>query len=237
MQLSAKISHNSLNSAGVLIPIVLEYMTPSSVLDIGCKHGEWLSVFQRHGIADVQGLDRARWRAEVLIDPATFRVVDLSKPFSIDRRFDLSVCVEVAEHLPESAAEPLVRELTAAAPVVLFSAALPGQGGHGHVNEQPHAFWDSLFAGRDFVKMDCLRPRIWQDARVAWWYRQNIFLYASAEGLARWPALRDESQRARATDMKLVHADVLREQASVRRTLLHNLQRITPGIRRRPWYS
>ena len=105
------------------------------------------------------------------------------------------------------------------------------------MNEQPHAFWDNLFASRGFAKIDCLRPRIWQDARVACWYRQNIFLYAGTEGLARWPALRDEYQRARATDMKLVHVDVLRQQGSMRGVLRHYLQRITPGVRCGPWYS
>ena len=227
-------SRNSLESAGVVVPMLFEYVAAHSVLDCGCKHGEWLSVFRQHGSREVRGFDRGVW--ELLIDESEFKEVDLSRPFSIDRTYDLSMSIEVAEHLPSGAAAPLVEALTTAAPVVVFSAALPGQGGHGHVNEQPHAYWHALFEDRGFMKIDCLRPRIWQDPRVAWWYRQNMFIYANDDALVRYPALRVEAERARATDLKLVHEEVLEQQAPVRETLRRPLRRMgfaTP----RAWYA
>jgi hypothetical protein len=230
------VSRNSLESAKVVVPLLLEYVTAASVLDCGCKHGEWLSVFQQHGTKEVQGFDRGQYERYLIINRSDFRVVDLSRPFSIDRQYDMSMCIEVAEHLPPGAAAPLVRALTAAAPVVVFSAALPGQGGHGHLNEQPHAYWDGLFAGRAFIKIDCVRPRVWQDPRVAWWYRQNMFIYANAEALTRSPALRAEAERERASDLRLVHEGVLHQQAPVREALRRPFARI--GLARaRAWYA
>jgi hypothetical protein len=228
------ISQNSLESARVVVPLLLEYVPASSVLDCGCKHGEWLSIFRQQGTREVQGFDRPVW--ELLINDADFKEVDLSRPFVVDRTYDLSMCIEVAEHLPRTAAAPLVEALTTAAPVVVFSAALPGQGGKGHLNEQPHAYWDALFAGRGFKKIDCVRPRIWQDPRVAWWYRQNMFIYANDHALACYPALRAEAERSRATDLRLVHEEVLEQQAPVREAIKRPLRRM--GVpTSRAWYS
>ena len=68
-----------------------------------------------------------------------------------------------------------------AAPTVLFSAALPGQGGTHHINEQWHGYWHRLFSQRGFDCFDVLRPRLCSNRDVAWWFRQNIFMYAARE--------------------------------------------------------
>src|SRR4029079_10313289 len=170
-------SLNSLGAARIVVPIVLEYAPARSVVDFGCKHGEWLSVFREHGCDRLLGFDQAKRITQgLLIDEREFTVADLRQPLLLQQRFDLAVCIEVAEHLPESAAAGLVKTLTRVAPIVLFSAALPGQGGHGHLNEQPRGYWDDLFRGDGYTAVDCLRPRIWQNAEVAWWYRQNLFM-------------------------------------------------------------
>jgi hypothetical protein len=203
-------SENSLGSARVVIPLLATLLEIRSVVDLGCKHGEWLSVFREHGITDITGFDRSLHTGTIIIPAASFNAVDLTRPFAIGRTCDLSMCIEVAEHLTADAAAPLVEALTTAAPVVLFSAGIPGQGGHGHVNEQPHGYWHTLFAARGFHKLDCIRPAIWQDRRVAWWYRQNMFLYASDPALAANPRLRAEFDRRPADDLHLLHDDVLR---------------------------
>jgi hypothetical protein len=205
-------SVDSLDSGTVVVPLVMRMIQPTSVVDFGCKLGEWLSIFREYGVTDVLGMDRPSRETHLVIPPAQFRSVDLRQPVALDRTFGLAVCMEVAEHLPATAAVLLVRELTAAASVVLFSAALPDQGGHGHVNEQPHEYWHSLFARHGYVTIDCIRPRIWQNAQVAYWYRQNAFVYASREGLEAHPALKAEYDRGAASDMHLIHSDVLRNQ-------------------------
>ncbi len=97
----------------------------------------------------------------------------------MDRRYDLAVCLEVAEHLPEASASKLVRQLTSAAPAVLFSAAVPGQGGTNHINEQWPDYWDGLFGRHKLIRLDPIRRQVWQDQRGAWYYQQNLFLYGT----------------------------------------------------------
>lgn len=213
------VSRHSVDSADVIIPILREYMEIGSVIDFGCKHGEWLRGFRNHGATRVFGLDRRNKTELLLIDPSEFRAADFSQPIGVEERYDLAVCIEVAEHLPEAAAAPLVRTLTEVAPVVLFSAAVPEQGGHGHLNEQPRGYWTALFEARGFKSLDCIRPRIWQDPRVAWWYRQNLFLYASADAIRRSDALGREAERPIADDMDILHKDVIRRRASIRASL------------------
>ena len=73
-------SEDSLTSAAVIVPIVMRFVEPSSVVDVGCKLGEWLSLFREHGVREVLGLDRHRRADAVIIPPAAFRTVDASRP-------------------------------------------------------------------------------------------------------------------------------------------------------------
>jgi SAM-dependent methyltransferase len=194
-------------SAEVVVPIVLDLVRPASVVDVGCGRGAWLAVFRRHGVADVLGVDGAYVdRGSLVIPTESFLAADLSHPTDVGRGFDLALCLEVGEHLPESAAPALVETLTSAAPAVLFSAAIPGQGGVGHVNEQWPGYWAELFARRGYLPFDVLRPRLWEDRRVAVWYRQNAFLYARPE-LAAERAWATEAATGDAV-RRLVHPDL-----------------------------
>ena len=220
------LSANSLRSADIVVPAVLRFVRAQRVVDFGCKHGEWLTVFRRYGASTVLGFDQQIRAGRLIINRSEFRVADLNTPTSLAERFDLAVCIEVAEHLQESSAAPLVHTLTSVAPVVLFSAAIPGQGGHGHHNEQPRAYWHALFGEHGFRPIDCLRPQIWQDPRIAFWYRQNLIFYASAAGLEQYPALALEAQKEIASDLDLIHVAVLhppsvaeRIKAAVRRVV------------------
>ncbi len=171
-----EIIHNS-SAASEVLPIVFDIFRPSSVLDIGCGLGNWLEVSKRLGVNEIIGVDGTYVNRKLLkIAPEEFVESDLQKGISLGRRFDLGICLEVAEHLPESSAETLVRSLTYHADVLLFSAAIPGQGGQFHLNEQWPAYWQNLFFRNDFVFVDCLRNKIWMNEKVEWWYRQNIFL-------------------------------------------------------------
>ena len=109
----------------------------------------------------------------------------------------------------------LVTRLTAAAPLVLFSAAIPGQPGIRHVNEQWPSYWRRLFAEQGFEQLDPLRREIRHDRRVKWWYRQNLLLYASKAAIAETPRLQEEATRAPRAELEWVHRRVL-ENALVR---------------------
>jgi SAM-dependent methyltransferase len=183
-------------SAALIAPMVLDLVHPRSVVDVGCGSGGWLAAFQRLGIEDVLGLDSEQARSSGLaIPPERFRTADLERAVSVERRFDLVVSLEVGEHLPAEAAETFVDSLTRLGPVILFSAAIPFQGGTGHVNEQWPEYWLRLFAARGFTAIDCLRERIWDHAEIEWWYAQNAVLYVEAGALERYPELSSIQQR------------------------------------------
>jgi SAM-dependent methyltransferase len=166
------------SSASVIVPIVIECLQPTSVLDVGCGRGTWLRAFLDHGVSDIVGVDGPHVDVKQLeIPESAFIARDLREPLALDRRFDLVISLEVAEHLDAELASPFVATLVARAPAVLFSAAIPFQGGAGHVNEAWQSTWAAAFAVHGFRPVDLVRPRVWDDDRVAFWYAQNTLLY------------------------------------------------------------
>jgi SAM-dependent methyltransferase len=169
----------SQTSAEVIVPLVVDWVNPTSVLDVGCGRGTWLAAFAANGVENILGLDGDYVEREALdISADAFRSTDLAAPPDLDRRFDLAISLEVGEHLPARHADDFVAYLTRSAPVVLFSAAVPGQGGVHHVNEQWPRYWAERFAGHGYQPLDVVRPRVWDDGRVAFFFAQNMVLYA-----------------------------------------------------------
>jgi SAM-dependent methyltransferase len=185
-----QIGARSRRSADVVLPEILRLVPATSVVDIGCGTGAWLAAAQGLGASDILGLDGDYVPREQLLIPAdAFRPHDLTMPVTLPRRYDLAMSLEVGEHLPAASAQTLVASLVAAAPVVLFSAAIPGQGGEGHVNEQWPGYWSALFAAHGWFAWDVLRPRLWMRDDVDWWYRQNALLFVSPEAIRANAAL------------------------------------------------
>jgi hypothetical protein len=148
----------SRRSAQVVVPIVLQMLHPKSVVDVGRGDGTWLSVFRELGIRETVGLDGDYVdRRQLQIPQDQFEATDLSSPFGLPRTFDLAMSLEVAEHLPPQSAEGFVDCVTQLAPLVLFSAAIPRQGGTQHLNEQWPEYWAALFRARDYLPIDCIR--------------------------------------------------------------------------------
>lgn len=189
-------------SARVVVPIVLDLLAPSSVVDVGCGLGTWLRVFREHGVEDVVGVDGDYVvRAGLSIPPDRFVAHDLAQPLELGRTFDLAVSLEVAEHLPEAAAQTFVDSLSRLAPAILFSAAVPSQDGVNHVNTQWPTYWRALFAPRGFRLVDYVRPLIWENGDVEFWYRQNVLLFAQPEVVEAHPVLATEAQVRRPLDV------------------------------------
>jgi hypothetical protein len=201
----AEIAAGSRRSAAVVLRTLMDLVPAASIADVGCGTGAWLNVARDLGVEDVRGVDGPWLRPEDAEVPAELvSSADLTDPFDFGRRFDLALSLEVGEHLPPSGARPLVATLVGAAPIVAFSAAIPGQGGTAHVNEQWPSYWAELFAEHGYEPVDCVRPVIWNDERIEWWYAQNLVLYGSPEALDELPALRDHPHRG-ATPLALVH--------------------------------
>lgn len=208
------ISAGSCASAEVIVPMVMELVAPKSVVDVGCGIGVWLEVFERHGVARVCGIDGAYVELDRLrIDRRSFVAADLSV-LSTSRenggwpalgRFDLAVCLEVAEHIEPGASEALVHRLCALSDVVMFSAATPYQGGEGHINERWPSFWYELFEARGHRLIDVIRSRVWSDRRVEPWYQQNVVIYASERAIEASARVREARAQTRPEQLSMVH--------------------------------
>ena len=173
------VAPGSRSSAAVVVPLVDKLVGPGSVLDVGCGVGTWLAEWESRGVTDVFGLDGEYVdKSSIQISLEKFRSMDLRNPFSMGRQFGLVECLEVAEHIEEPHADTLVESLTSHAGTILFSAAIPGQTGYHHVNEQWPSYWIAKFAKFGFLPFDVIRPRIWTDRHVEVWYRQNILLFS-----------------------------------------------------------
>jgi predicted nucleic acid-binding Zn-ribbon protein len=138
------------------------------------------------GVTDVAGLDGDYVDRNMLMIPeANFRPTDLRRRITMDRRFDLAISMEVAEHLPYHRSETFVRDLVALSDVVLFSAALPYQGGVDHINEQWLEFWAVLFQRYGYLPCDVFRRQFWGDHAVEFWYSQNLMVFCTKEHAAK----------------------------------------------------
>ncbi len=176
----------SAHAARRIISAVRTILPVQSVIDIGCARGTWLREWQAQSVDDVIGVDGDYVDRNALeIDPRCFVVHDLATPFNLGRRFDLAQSLEVAEHLPPARAAAFVADIVAHAPVVLFSAAAPGQGGENHLNERTGAYWQGLFLNHDYVAIDCLRPLLARERDIPAWYRYNLVLYVQRGSLER----------------------------------------------------
>jgi SAM-dependent methyltransferase len=187
-------------SAEAVLSAALAVLPPvRSAVDIGCGVGTWLACLRSKGAEEILGLD-GPWMDPVhlIIPREAFRHADLGQPIRLERRFDLALSLEVAEHLPPGRAGSFVADLCALADFVLFAAAIPHQGGVGHVNEQWPAYWAALFAKRGYAPVDAVRPRVWDDGAVQVWYRQNTLLYAKRTRLP-------EVKAPEAVPMALIH--------------------------------
>jgi SAM-dependent methyltransferase len=147
-------------------------------VDVGCGVGTWLAEFRRRAVEDVLGVDGAYVERSMLEIPAErFVAGNLDESLALGRRFDLALSLEVAEHLPPASADAFVASLTSLGPIVVFSAAIPGQGGNGHVNEAWPESWARRFAARGYRWADPLRTLFWNDPRVEPWYAQNLLVF------------------------------------------------------------
>jgi len=172
----------SILSAKEVVPLIINILDPKSVVDLGCGTGTWLSVFLESGISDILGID-GPWARNVqkLIPETKFVYSDLSEPIQIEKKFELAISLEVAEHLPEKKADQFIKSLTGLSPVVLFAAAIPGQGGTNHINERWPSYWVNKFQNYKYDVFDIIRRQIWNNVNIEPYYRQDVFIFVQKD--------------------------------------------------------
>lgn len=200
MQQSA---HLTRSSAEVLLQPFMQ--TGYAVVDFGCGRGDWLKAALSMGASAVQGVE-AKFECVEPIDVPVFYGDLASGEINLERKFDIGVCVEVAEHLPPHSARGLVRNITRHCDMVIFTAAAPGQGGVFHLNERPPKYWSDMFIDEGFTCYD-IREEFWDNAKIEAWYRQSLLIFER-----KGKHLVPEAFRNKATkDPKhLIHPDIFK---------------------------
>jgi SAM-dependent methyltransferase len=179
-----ELSGPNYRAAQLVLPHVLEIVgRPSSVLDIGCGVGTWLRAIRDYvPDAIVVGVDHPDVPSDLLmISSEEYVAMDLSDGIDLGRTFDLAISLEFLEHVDKRYTETLINSLAKHSNTILFSAAIPGQGGTHHVNENWPAYWIDEFRKKDYICNDIIRPMIWTDEEIPFWYRQNIMLFTKSE--------------------------------------------------------
>ena len=166
-------------AANVIMPYLMETLSPKSIVDIGCGQGLFLEHAEKNGI-DVCGVD-GDWVEKERLRITNFINADLSAPLELSRKYDLAISFEVAEHINEKYADIFVDNITKLSDVIAFSAAVPGQGGVGHVNEEYAGYWIEKFNKRGYKASNVLRRKFWEESSISPWRRQNMILFAKHE--------------------------------------------------------
>ena len=172
-----------------LAALVIDRFAPRTVADIGCGDGKLLAALKRAAPeiretgydSSAAALSAARQRgvrAEQFDLAFSGRRASEALAARV-RGCDVAISLETAEHLPPWSARPLVHVLTQA-PVVVFSAAQPMQGGTLHMNERPQRYWDARFAAAGFAVHPgdaAFRADVSQ-LDLPWWSARNIRIYS-----------------------------------------------------------
>ena len=203
---------SNISSAETIVPMLIDYVHPASVIDIGCATGVWLNQFKLNAQNRVRvcGVD-GEWLKDCssfLNDDEIvyFDLEDTNAPFPVKDRFDLAICLENAEHISRNRADFLIDTLTKLTDIVYFSAATPFSGGQHHVNERWQSYWLNKFKDRGFICCDVIRPRTWNNRRVAYFYSQESFLYVSENAIGKYPDLKAASGDIKFVDV--VHPEL-----------------------------
>ena len=158
---------------------IVAFLRPTSVVDYGCGVGWVLFYLNKHGVADLRGYE-PNHAMEGIIDLNVLENVkfeSLTDQITPGRQFDLAMSLEVAEHIDQKYSGVAVENICRSAKRVMFSAAPPGQGGVGHINEQPFKYWQKLFADNGFALNDSLTKKVrsyLKEKNSIRWYHENI---------------------------------------------------------------
>lgn len=174
---------NRLDDAIEFSQVVADLYDPDSVIDFGAGAGRFLIPFHEAGIG-IRGLERNRKAIETSPLPEeVFDIHDLSDPFESDRQYDVALCMEVLEHLPESALGTTIDSIASSCDVAIVTAATPGQGGVHHVNERELDEWIQLFEARGMdyrqMEVDRLTDRISPNSER--WLVANLMVFVNPD--------------------------------------------------------
>jgi SAM-dependent methyltransferase len=160
-----------------ILDLTIDLFRPRSVLDVGCGTGISLDYFKSKGIS-VRGLEGSSLAISKARNASLIHQHDLNQPIDLAEKFDLIWCFEVAEHIHPRYVTSFIETVTAHGNLILLSAARPGQGGLGHLNEQPPEYWIALLQDRGFA----LRPETDRYRSLPDHFAENILVFGRTNG-------------------------------------------------------
>lgn len=216
--------HN-LKAPQQIVPVLVDLFKPLSVVDIGCGVGTFLHSFREARVQKVLGVD-GNWANKEMISkylhPGEFMEGDLEQKIELNHYYDLVLSLEVAEHLSEKSSDTFIQSLVSAGKLIVFSAAIPLQGGQNHINEQWLTYWEEKFAEHGYVMHDVLRPLFWDNPNVFWWYKQNMVLFTPKDFIL--------TQKLSVNPIKnIVHPELFTSKAQAVDDVLKKLERVSKG--------
>lgn len=166
----------------LIAEIINKQFHPKSLIDMGCGSGLYLAEFYKLGI-NVSGCDinetALSWIKSILPDINVF-VSDLRKKISFKQKFDLCLCLEVAEHIEEIYSHIFVENLINSSNIIIFSASPPEQPGIYHVNEHEQEFWINLFSEKNYninwEETNLLKKNL-KNQNIIYWLVNNILVF------------------------------------------------------------
>jgi len=173
------------SSARQVVPFVMSVLRPTSIADVGCGSGQWTKEFILNGAQKAYAFDAfasPRWGGTA--NSVEFQKINLEECVADFPDVELVCWLEVAEHLSKFSCKRILHDIVERTDAILFSCAVPGQGGTGHVSERRLSDWVSDFGKVGFCCADVLRPRFWYDKRISWWYRQNTVIFVKENSVA-----------------------------------------------------
>ena len=232
-QESYKFHHTARNfeSSQEVIKVLMPFFKGlTSILDLGGGVGAWSSAFHEAGypeptLIDHPGVDRDRL---LIKDKRNFLAFDLEKQLPPVNKYDLAVCIEVLEHFSANRALQIHDYLCNCSNLILFSAAIPGQGGVGHQNCRRHYYWHEQFAEKGFAFFDGFKPLLISNDKIHYWIRQNLFIYYKPDQAHRLNGIPNITT----TEFEIIYRDIISRKMGIREYL-----KMAPGVflKRQKW--
>jgi hypothetical protein len=166
----------------IVAEAVSKFLTIQTLTDVGCGSGIWTKNFLLKNNAinkaftiDLPGTDREYLDSQ---SRDVYKVVNIDKDLTMDPSLpsgvvDLVICVEVLEHIQELSARELISEFGKKTKFLVFSAAIPGQGGTHHINEQKYSYWYKHLRKAGFIPLDIFRDLL-KISEVPSYYKNNL---------------------------------------------------------------
>lgn len=218
------------SSAFEILSFLFSYFKPFSMVDFGCGVGTWLNTAKKLGVNEILGIEGVWLNTKHLVIPKdAFLNHNLTSKITLSKKFDLAVSLEVAEHIEEQYSNIFVENLTDASDIILFSAAIPGQRGSGHVNEQWPEYWIEKFKNNGYLPIDLIRPKIWLNEEIKTWYKQNTVLFVKEKRFNELPELQLIYDPLK-TNWSIVHPNTFLRQIEVSHPRYSSLTNILKSI-------